>query len=408
MSSEQGRGTGNTARLLLGVAVVLGLWAMLLGVLAWHHGNGTPAGSASPIRSTPSQWSAALGTVSADERQLILKQLSPAGEALVIFKPTPFDADERPLLTVEIERFPFNYVLMLAWKTASDPRSRFTRLQTPTGARQAYLLSRLDGWRGQVTELALYLYPQPQTSPPIELATPIEFGHFELSADSWSGRLHALVTGWLAPDPWEMISPSSLGVYTDVDEGMPVTPVLFALVALALPVLGLSLNVAGRRQWLRLTCVGLLVAAAVAHLQWVINLAAQTRATAKLVDAVSQEHEAGWQVLYDRDLAALVEAARMQLPAPGTARVMVAADARFFRLRAGWHLRPHNILPAFPGEDVAGSQQVAAGDFLLVYRRPDLLDEAASGSLKLGRRSLPVRVLLQTASGGLLRFEAGS
>ncbi|MDJ0652867.1 MAG: hypothetical protein QNJ40_01845 [Xanthomonadales bacterium] len=382
--------------------LLLLVWVLLLYTAAYFHAPGIPQAKTAPLSPATSDWRAVMGEIAEQDGELTVAGFNDSGEAFLIWELDSIDAGDWPVLNLSVENFPLNYVLMLAWKTRIDGEDHFSRLQVPRGGRQTYLLSRLDDWTGRVGEVALYLHPQPQTSPPLALDHPITIRSVSLGPDSWPARGRALLTSWFAADPWEMMSPSSLGIYPDIDEGIRFTPMVFALFLATLVVAGQTLNLARATQWIRLGGVLLIVTVLAMQLRWMAGLADQ-RAASNALYAGLDDPQAALK-LYDADLVELTLAARDVLPPPPQARVFIGADARFFRLRAGWHLRPHNVMTFLPGEDIGGVDQVRPGDYLFLYRRQDLMEQAREGRLRAGRLLASVDLLLDRGDGGLLRF----
>ncbi|MEM9531027.1 MAG: hypothetical protein AAGA23_08910 [Pseudomonadota bacterium] len=359
------------------------------------------------LRAPPDAWQAVMGQVKTAEERLVVTMLSEAGEAFLVWPLTaPVNAADFPVLTLEAEGIPHNYITMLAWKPDPEAEARFLRLQSPRGGRDTYWLNNHQEWRGPVIELAVYIYPQLQTTPPLPLTEPLVLSRVALSGDSLGARIRALITAWLAPDPWEMLSPSSLGDYPDSAEGLRALPALTLYLVGAIVLLGLTLGLRTRRALLRAGSTAVVAAVALCYLHWLYSLGLQHQATHQLFaeDAPGDAADYAAPGLYDRDLVELVKKASRVLTLPSEDHIYVSANARFFRLRAAWHLLPHNVLPFLPGESTYGADLIAAGDYLLLYERPGMVQQAARGHLKLAARQCAVRVLARSGNGALIQF----
>lgn len=375
-------------------AVVLigcGVWLI---VLMAAHGPGRPQTTSAPAQILD-QWQLLRGTPSSGGSPGIAA-LDRAGEFFAV-SPVPFDASVQPVFSLRASGYPLNYVLMLAWKQQGSDEAYFTRLQVPDGGDQHYLMSRKEGWSGMLSELVLYGYPQPQTSPPVTLSEPIDFDYVGYEADSWRGRLAALWTGWVAPDPWAMLSVSSLGKYPDLEEGVGLVP----LVAVMVLITCFSLFAIGglRGQRLGASVIGVVVVGTVL-LQWQFtrSLWAQAMETRAQLAHLSPQERRRFQ--FDQELVDLVD--RVKPSIGRDERVHIVTDDRFFNLRAAWHLRPANVSTFYVRGNAQG--RFKPGELLFIYRRPDLAEGIISRSMDFGDVRWQVHPLSIGPAGALLRL----
>ena len=135
-----------------------------------------------------------------------------------------------------------------------------------------------------------------------------------------------------------------------------------------------------------------LVAWAVLDARWTVNLARQLAETVDRYggkDATERSRAAE-----DGDLVAFLDKAKALLPAEPQ-RIVVLAQAHYFRGRAGWHLLPHRALwePVRDLPPQAGL--LRAGDFVVVWQRPGAQFDLASGRLRFENGvDLPAKLLL--------------
>ncbi len=371
-------------------------WSVWLAWLAATHGPGYPGALTSTWQQVEA-WGLSRGGATDSQSSLGIDTLDSSGEFFAVSR-TNFDAAQWPLLRLSAQDYPLNYVLMLAWKRAGSEQIFFTRLQVPDSSTQAYLMSRQSDWQGTITELLLYGYPQPQTSPPVELDQPIVFAPIARGGDSWLGRLSALWTGWTALDPWAMLSVSSLGRYPDLDEGVGLNAVVggAAVISLALVCLLGGLR---REAWAGAALTVLLVGTVVLQLQFSRSLLAQVSESRDRLAPLAPDERRRFQ--FDRDLVDLAVLAQTKIQPRD--RVHVVTDDRFFNLRAAWHLRPANVStfylpPAEPGT------ALRPGDLVFLYRQPQLTQPINRGLLTLGSQTWRVLPLATGSGGAMVRL----
>lgn len=382
-----------------GIATFVG-WVLLAIAMAWKHAPYQDADTRAEAV-TVDEWVPVMAR-EVEEQGFSGYRLNPGGEALVVGRPKPFRAVDLPRLRLKIDHLPLNYVLMFAWTAKGAEAPHFVRLQPATGRYQTYLLSRFDQWQGEIVEIALYVHPQQQSSPPQILEAPLRIEELTFSADTLSGRLAAMITGWFAPDPWEMLSISSLGALTDLEEGSRFLPFVAAAAAIAIAIFGLALGANSLRAWVRISAPVVLLTTLVMTAQFLWGLSQQQAATDRLYQGL--DHDERQALLFDADLVEIVREIEPLLPAAGTGRIFIGADDRFFQLRAAWHLRPHNVITRMPGQQSSVPDSVVPGDFVFFYRRPDLQAAGREGQVSTGDFGIQVEILHQVADhAGLLR-----
>ena len=382
-----------------GIATCVG-WLLLAIAMAWQHAPYRDAGAdAEPV--TVDQWAPVMAR-EVEEQGYSGYRLNAGGEALVVGRPKPFQAVDLPRLRLKIDHLPLNYVLMFAWTVKGAEAPNFVRMQPATGRFQTYLLSRFDQWQGEIVEVALYVHPQQQSSPPQVLEAPLRIEELTFTTDTLAGRLAAMTTGWLAPDPWEMLSISSLGALTDLEEGSRFLPFVAGAAGIAIAIFGLALGANNLRAWVRVSAPVVLATTLLLTTRFVWGLSQQQVATDRLYQGL--DHDQRQSLLFDADLVEIVREIEPLLPEAGTGRIFIGADDRFFQLRAAWHLRPHNVITRMPGQQSSVPDSVLPGDFVFFYRRPDLQAAGREGQVSTGDFGIQVEILHQIADhAGLLR-----
>lgn len=373
--------------LVAGAATTVG-WCVLLAIVAWRHG---PAMSEKPAVDpvVVDEWMPVIAGELADGATGF--QLNDAGEVLLVARPVPFDAAALPLLELSVQNLPLNYVVMFAWTIKGAPEPHFRRLQPALGTPQRYLLSRFEQWQGEVVEIALYMHPQQQSSPPQVLAEPLRIETTVFAPDSLTGRVSAVLTEWAAPDPWEMMSISSLGALRDLDEESRLLPFAAGCTLIAILCFGVAASARTPRQWIRVAAPSLLVATVIMTLLFVRSLHIQRQATDSLYATLSPDQQQARQ--FDAAVYEIVRELEPTLPKPGTARIFIGADDRFFQLRTAWYLRPHNVITRMPGQNASVPESVEAGDYILFVRRPDLQVAGKQGIVSTGDDAIRVAML---------------
>ena len=91
---------------------------------------------------------------------------------------------------------------------------------------------------------------------------------------------------------------------------------------------------------------------------------------------------------------------------PDPQRVLVLAQAHYFRGRASWHLLPHRVAWE-PVRDLAPAQgMLHAGDYVLVWRRPGAQYDAANERVRFDNGvELPAKALLVDQGSALFAIQ---
>ena len=134
--------------------------------------------------------------------------------------------------------------------------------------------------------------------------------------------------------------------------------------------------------------------------RWTWNLARQERATA-LQYAGKTPHE---KLLASSDapLVAFLDKARAVLPSTPV-RVLVAANADYFRERAAYHLYPHSAYASVRSNELPDPALLHAGDWVLVYQRPGVQFDRERGKLRWDGHA-PLDAKLELAEPGAALF----
>ncbi|MEM9300843.1 MAG: hypothetical protein AAGE01_01960 [Pseudomonadota bacterium] len=384
---------GLAARVAIGSTLLLGAAVLLVVVLGLRLGPAAETEGVVDVSCVPG-----LVPASGQGRTLpegfVLDALSPGAEALLLCTfGAPVDAATHPVLRVRLDDFPPNYVLLVGWRGDSEENSALARLQVPRGTTQTYYLPSNPSWRGDLRELALYLYPQAPAGTALSLDQPVTVRELRLEPDSPAARRQALGTSWSGVDPWNYRSLHSLGRHVDLLETVPLTPVLVGLWAVGGVLFALLFPCRGWRPLVARLAVLAIPLALVSQLHWLSSFGWQRAATAEIFgDTPPAERRLR---LYDADLARL--AARVREETSADQRIFVRAGDELTRFRLTWFLRPRNVLPQIP-EPV----WLQTGDRILLHDDAAGVSRALAGRFPRRADAVRVEILWQEGATALL------
>jgi hypothetical protein len=199
---------------------------------------------------------------------------------------------------------------------------------------------------------------------------------------------------WFRDEPWTGTSINSVtGGSPAQNLPLPVPLMLAAVVAFALVAPAARfLPSRFRRGVLPVAVIAFVLAWAVSDLRWSANLARQVAVTLDRYGGKDASERA--LAAEDGELAAFVDKAKALMP-PEPQRVLVLAQAHYFRGRAGWHLLPNRVAWE-PAHDVAPAPgMLKPGDYVLIWRRPGAQYDAASERVRFDNGvELPAKALL--------------
>ena len=247
-------------------------------------------------------------------------------------------------------------------------------------------------WIGRITGLALSI--RGPLSQPLRVSGVVAkpMGAVEIIRD----RFHE----WLAFESW---SGSSINTVTGGAEVQELPLPLLLVTAL---VLALALWYVGARRRAGIAALpwvlGVLFAIAwtVLDLRWTSNLMRQVDATA--VAYAGKDWRERHLAAEDGPLFAFIEKVRAKLPA-SPARVIVVADADYFRGRGAYHLYPHNVYFDPRQNTVPAPSALRSGDYLVVYQRRGIQYDASLQRLRWDGGE-PIAAELLVAGPGAAAF----
>ncbi|MBX3726373.1 MAG: hypothetical protein KF823_10710 [Xanthomonadales bacterium] len=319
-------------------------WSALLLALFVPLRPGDPPRPAQSLAIPGERFASAIGQARARDGGLHVTAMAGANGALQVHAPTPFRAEELPILRYRFEGLPRTLELTFVFRRADQPDDvRVMSLPGVGTGEGAVDLSASPHWRGTITEIGLAEYPGAQSVPPGAAFRPFTLRSVELQSPSWSGALAARRHDWFGRQNWELLSLSAIGPDSPQARGWPL-PVLLALAATGAWLAGvLVLGWRGRRAGqaaLLLAAIGWLLL----DLRWLHNFHGRHQATRVVYAGL----DAGERAALQPDQAAFDAAARVREALAGMdsdTRVFVDAGSDYQRARLLYHLLPLNVAP---------------------------------------------------------------
>ena len=293
---------------------------------------------------------------------------------VVISLNTTLRARDYPVIAWDAAAIPDDVEATLLWYSDIDS-SRVFRLplSVEAGRVAPAHVGHAPGWLGRIGGLALVLRGSFADPVVVRGAAAKPMSAFQITAE----RLHE----WLRFEPWTGASINGFAAPQESDS-LPFPAVLAVVTGLA------ALIYAGLWWWKShsfgpAALVGLaaifVAAWVVADARWQWNLARQAEATRTLYGGKTWEER--HRVAEDGALFAFIDRVRNKLPAP-PARVFVAADLPYFRIRAAYHLYPYDVYYDVASGAIPPPHVLRKGDYLVVYQRRGVQYEAAERRLR--------------------------
>jgi hypothetical protein len=316
----------------------------------------------------------------------VVTALAPPNDVLIVAVATDFRARDLATIVWDVTGLPADADVRLLFNSDYTPRRVHNRpLTIEDGRIRPIALTEDRDWLGRITGLALAVRSPGATIRVRSVsAKPLSLGQL-LSDRSRE---------WFRDEPWTGTSINSVtGGAPAQNLPLPIPLMLAALVAFALVALVARLVPSRfRRGIVPIAVIAFALAWALLDLRWTANLGRQVAVT---LDRYGGKDTAERSLAAeDGELAAFVDKAKALLP-PDPQRVLVLAQAHYFRGRAGWHLLPHRVAWE-PVRDVAPApQMLRPGDYVLVWRRPGAQYDAVNERVRFDNGvELPAKALL--------------
>ncbi|MEO7500970.1 MAG: hypothetical protein ABIX11_15415 [Casimicrobiaceae bacterium] len=316
-----------------------------------------------------------------------------AGKATLLQLPVaPFRAADRGRLRLEAAPVPANAEVAFVWARAAEP-GKIHEQRLPLDGDRVVMTMLLDdhpGWRGEIAVVALAVRGIADT--------PWRVTRVTLDAAGARAVARGIVDDWSSYGAWDGRSINvAFGGRETQRAWLPLLSFVAALAACAF------LRLRARRRGGSLVpaaaVLPFIVAWLVTDFRWAAELTDKAQDTfARFAGkSLAERHLA----MEDGDLYWMTERAKGYLP-DASARIFVGSDFEYFRMRAAYHLYPHNVLP-FGWWD---GKVMRAGDYVFLYQKADVRFDATNSALIWpdGSRS-PVVPLVARSGAGLFRIQ---
>jgi hypothetical protein len=374
-------------------AFVMSVAACAVGYLAFV-GSGPWLAAPPILHWNARELSATRGRVQPTPDALLVAAPDATG-TVVISLNTTFRARDYPVIAWDATGIPDDVEATLLWYSDIDSTRVFRHpLNVEAGRIAPVHVARAPGWLGRIGGLALVLRGS--------FANPIVVrgaGAKPMSALQIAGER---IREWVRFEPWTGASINGFAAPQE-DDHLPLPAVLAAVAALA------ALIYAGLWWWksrgfapAALLGIAAIFLAAwfVVDARWQWNLARQAAATLTLYGGKTWEER--HRVAEDGALFAFIDRVRNKLP-PAPARVFVAADLPYFRVRAAYHLYPYDVYYDAASGALPPPNVLRKGDFLVVYQRRGVQYDAAERRLRWDENG-PVEADLVITDAGAALF----
>lgn len=355
---------------LTGVCTVYLLLVLL--ILAWR-GAGSTATDV-PMKSmnlSSAQWVVGQGTNGEGQARLV--QLERDGSAILAFVQQDIVAKDYPFVRYQAEDFSENIELLLVFSNRESPDQLHRLvLPAPDGEQQVVRLADHPYWQGEIVQVALAVFPIPQSTPTEQYVDPITFTELTFLPGSLWQSLNALTTAWTKFQPWTFRSINYLGGPLDqrqeINRNLVVGIVVagfafFGWLLLTRPLAKRFIAIIMILGWLGLDMV------------WQANLVRQHQGTSALFgDLIWPEHHNRMADSASWDFAQRVK----RIPeADEPRRVFILGQSDYLGLRMHWHLLPLNAAHGRAPQ----LRHFKANDWVVLIRGGDLGVRYRNGAL---------------------------
>lgn len=329
-------------------------------------------------RDSPKAWAASDLALVRGTGQLAGEELvvtaSGADNIALVRAPVDLRSSDYPAIVWVGVDFSDTATVSLLWRSDYAPeRLNHAQVRVESGRPMPVVLAKDPAWIGRITGVALAIRgPLPQ---------PIRIRGVVAKPMGLIETLHDRASEWLAFESWTGTSINTISGGADIQD-LPLPLLLAAAVTGAVGIVALIRRLrasAFGMTTIELAAAFFLVAWLLLDARWMWNLTRQGAVTAKEFAFKTTDEKHSTEE--DAALYAFVSQALKVLPAE-PARVIVAADADYFRGRAAYHLYPHNVFFDPRSNVLLPARMLRPGDWLLVYRRRGILYDAAQQKLR--------------------------
>ena len=326
----------------------------------------------------PRTWSATDLAVSRGSGRLVNNELfvtpSDASGVAIVAVTSDFRSSEYATITWSVDDLPENTDVRLLWTNDVRPdKVNSAPIEVRFGHTLPVVVADDAAWLGRIKGLAIAIRVPAAQRVRFRGVTASPAGAFNIVEDRFRD--------WFAFEGWNGASINTIVGGTD---NQPVRlPIAIAvLVALSTVAFAALRHLRPARFTIPIgtaAAVFFLAGWFLLDVRWASNLVRQERSTAALFHGkdMRERHLAS----DDAQLYAFIEKARAVMPSTPT-RIIVVADADYFRGRAAYHLYPHNAYFDPRGNAMPPASTLRPGDWLLVFQRKGIQYDRSQGKLR--------------------------
>ena len=327
---------------------------------------------------SPKSWTASALTLARGTGQLVGDELvvtAPGADDLVVVT-VPADLRSSDCAVIAWIGVDVSDMAMasLLWRTdRASKRLNQAQVHVESGHLMPVLVTKDPAWVGRITGLALAIRGP--------LSQPLRLRGVVAKPLGLMDTLRDAASEWFAFEGWTGASINTVIGGAD-NQDLPLPLLLAVAVGVAGGIVMLIHRL--RPASFAMTTAGLIVAFFLASwllldMRWTWNLVRQVGKTTKefAFETTDEKHNTA----EDAALYAFVNRARKVLPAE-PARIIVFADADYYRGRAAYYLYPHNVYFEPRRNVLPQARMLRPGDWLLVYQARGIQYDAAQQKLR--------------------------
>ena len=293
-----------------------------------------------------------------ENKENLAFQLDEYGEAAILFNLKQLQAEDIPALSYQISNLPKNYQALLVWQLREQQEIYETKLLQATGSQQLILLSNIDAWRGEISQLGLSFRPQDHLGIPVPNRTEIQIQSLQMRTPSYFRDSLTLMQYWLAYNPLNYRSINHLSL----DKSLPYYAQLQSFAILWLLSFSLLLYV----KFKRLSFLPLFLTS------WLFIAFFNTVNSSKQTQWATTTHDRKNTTLPDDNLLKIAKQVKALLGLNNnrinkikTNKVLVLSSDKYQRSRIIYHLLPVNSSFLDTNIEKDTKSIVRNGDFIL-------------------------------------------
>lgn len=321
-------------------------------------------------------------------------QLDAEGQGVLQLEASGINLNGLGVMQLRFSARPEVQAMVIAWRSdAQQGRAFSKRVSGPFHKNVLADFSRLDGWQGTVSTIALVLQGSP--------GTVVALDSVSLLPRSFRQTLRLAIAEWRRFAPW---SHSAINVHSGVSKASDYPfPLLAAALVVLISVVMYAVGTALGRRGFDWRVPGLLVLIIWLGLDslWYQRLLRQSEMTSTKYSGLSN---------IDRRLAsddgalyAFVESARGAIGEP-YARLFVTSESDYQGMRGAYFAYPQNVYWEREAKTLPSTEFIRPGDYLMLLRPVRAAFDRKAATLRYGDDSnLTVQLLMSNDIGALFR-----